>query len=106
METRKYVFADVPKIIQTLNKKAPIAWSSADSLQSPWPFYISSLCGKHFPEGSRCIHVLGLLCLKTFWRTTLLWETRNCLSCTGESTSLTRDGQGVEALSSSSPSSP
>lgn len=65
METRKYVFADVPKIIQTLNKKAPIARSSADNLQLPWPFYISSLCGKHFPEGSRCIHVLGLLCWKT-----------------------------------------
>lgn len=53
METRKYVFADVPKIIQTLNKKAPIARSSADNLQLPWPFYISSLCGKHFPEGSK-----------------------------------------------------
>lgn len=53
METRQYVFADVPKIIQTLNKKAPIVWSSADSLRSPRPFYISSLGGKHFPEGSK-----------------------------------------------------
>ena len=32
-------------------------------------------------------------------RTLLLWETRNCLSCTGESTYMTRGGQGVEALS-------
>ena len=53
METRKYIFADVPKITQTLNEKAPIVWPSADSLQSPWPFYISSLYRKHFPEGSK-----------------------------------------------------
>ena len=39
-------------------------------------------------------------------RTLLLWETRNCLSCTGESTYMTRGGQGVEALSGISPSSP
>ena len=42
---------------------------------------------------------------KPFQRTMLLWETRNCLSCTGESTYLARDGQGVEALSGSSSSS-
>lgn len=50
---------------------------------------------------------LGLLCSgKPSQRTLLLWETRNRLSCTGESTYLTRGGQGVEALSGISPSSP
>lgn len=65
METRKYVFADVPKITQTLNKKAPIIWPSADSLQSPWPFYISSLYRKHFPEGSKVHPRFGPALLKT-----------------------------------------